>query len=301
MPRLRWVAKAALQKGMSALPRADAANYWFQRHVTHGLPRPADGFSMHVREALRHLAVFDRVSELDRAAARFYEFGAGWDLIGPLAYWACGVDRQVLIDIRANLRLELVEDTLRRLGPELEAQGVAPSRAEVAERLREPGDLARFGIEYLAPRDARDSGLPSGSVDFVSSTYTMEHIPEPDLAAILRESWRLLAGGGAISSAVDFQDHYSYVDSSIGRHNFLRYGERRWRLVNSSLHYQNRLRLPDYRSLSEGAGLRIVAEEVEAATPAERDAVGRLRLPGRFSGYSPEDLTALSALFVARP
>ncbi len=297
---MRWVAKAALQKGMSALPRADAANYWFQQRVTRSLPRPADGFSMHVREGLRHLAVFDRFSELDRATARFYEFGAGWDLIGPLTYWACGVDHQVLIDIRPNLRLELVEDTLRRLAPELAAQGVAPSREIAARELHGPGALSRFGIEYLAPRDARASGLPAESVDFISSTFTMEHIPAAHLAPILRESRRLLAKDGVISSSVDFQDHYSYVDPSIGRHNFLRYSERRWWLVNSSLHYQNRLRLPDYRRLIEEAGLRIVEEEVDAATPAEQEAVQRMQLPAHLSGYSPEDLTALSALFVAQ-
>jgi Methyltransferase domain len=298
---LRWVAKAALQKGMSGLPRADAANYWFQRRVTGSLPRPADGFSMHVGEALRHLAIFDRSHGLDRADARFYEFGAGWDLIGPLTYWACGVQHQILIDIRPNLRLELVEDTLSRLGAELEAQGVTPSCEISPQRLHGPDDLARFGIEYLAPRDARASELPAESVDFISSTFTMEHIPAPDLDAILRESRRLLALDGVISSSVDFQDHYSYVDSSVGRHNFLRYGEGRWRLVNSSLHYQNRLRLPDYRGLIEQAGLGILEEEVDSATPAEREAVKRMRLPARFAnGYSPEDLTALSALFVAK-
>ena len=51
--------------------------------------------------------------------------------------------------------------------------------------LRDPGGPiasleeleARFGIRYLAPRDARATALPAGSVDFVSSTSTLEHVP----------------------------------------------------------------------------------------------------------------------------
>ena len=31
---MRWIAKAAVQKGLSALPNEEAVNYWFQRHLT---------------------------------------------------------------------------------------------------------------------------------------------------------------------------------------------------------------------------------------------------------------------------
>ena len=45
-----------------------------------------------------------------------YEFGAGWDLAIPLAYASLGVGRQVLVDIRPNLRLELVNASIARAG-----------------------------------------------------------------------------------------------------------------------------------------------------------------------------------------
>jgi 2-polyprenyl-3-methyl-5-hydroxy-6-metoxy-1,4-benzoquinol methylase len=125
-----------------------------------------------------------------------------------------------------------------------------------------PRDTAQlldwFGIDYRAPVDARDTGLPAGSFDLITSTFTLEHIPAPDIAEILRESARLLAPGGVLSSSVDLQDHYSFADPRISVYNFLRFSERSWRLINSPLHYQNRLRAKDQIALHEQAGLRLV-------------------------------------------
>ena len=179
-----------------------------------------------------------------------YEFGAGWDLVGPLTLALSGVGRQIVVDIRENLRLELVNDTLRRL----------PALLDETHRSFEPiasrGELERrLGIRYLAPCDARDTGLPASSVDMISSTFTLEHISAPDIAAILRESARLLRPGGLVSCAIDMKDHYSYFDDGLGPYHFLGVPERTWRFVNPDLHYQNRLRLPDYRRLFADAGL----------------------------------------------
>jgi len=35
---MRWLAKAAVQKGMGALPQGERLNYVFQRRVLHSLP-----------------------------------------------------------------------------------------------------------------------------------------------------------------------------------------------------------------------------------------------------------------------
>ena len=35
---MRWVAKAALQRGLGLLPHGERLNYLFQRHVAHSLP-----------------------------------------------------------------------------------------------------------------------------------------------------------------------------------------------------------------------------------------------------------------------
>ena len=216
---MRWLAKAALQRGLGAAPQGEQLNYVFQRRVLRSLPAGDAALRQKFSRAVQHLGAFEEHGPgVARDDATFYEFGAGWDLAIPIAYALLGVGRQVLVDIRPSARVELVNDTLvslERLRPELEQQAereLRPLGGPIAglEELE-----ARFGIRYLAPCDARDTGLPDGSVDFVSSTDTCEHIPGVELAQIFRECHRLLRPRGAFSCRIDLQDHYAYFDRSL--------------------------------------------------------------------------------------
>lgn len=296
---MRWLAKALAQKGLSGLPRPERANYVFQRHITRSLPVSAEGFARRFDRADQHLRAYEEHGPGHAPSeAVFYEFGAGWDLAVPLSFWSLGVERQILVDLRANVRFELVDATLDRLrglaaGRPLRDPGRAPVRS-VAELER------RFGIRYLAPCDARATGLPPGSVDFVSSTSTLEHVPAEELVPLLAECRRLLRPDGVMSSRIDLSDHYSHFDRSLSPYNFLRYSERAWRLANSSLLYQNRLRRPDYVRAFEEAGFVLVAEK---AWRPKRGPNGpaRLDLAERFRAHDLEDLAVLGLRLVARP
>ena len=234
--------------------------------------------------------------------ATFYEFGAGWDLAIPVAYALLGVGRQVLVDIRPSARVELVNDSLasyERLRGELE--GVAgrelrPLGGPIS-RLEELED--RFGIRYLAPCDARGTGLPAESIEFVSSTDTCEHIPGAELGEIFRECFRLLRPGGAFSCRIDLQDHYAYFDRSLSSYNFLRYSDRAWSLVNSPLHHQNRLRSPEYLQLVRDAGFELVVEKPSGPSEAGLKELESLPLAPRFRRFPPEELGVTVLSFVA--
>jgi SAM-dependent methyltransferase len=211
----------------------------------------------------------------------------------PLSFWTLGVERQVLVDLRPNVRAELVNTSIERLGRLASKRGLRDPGGPIAsvEEL-EP----RFGIRYLAPLDARTTGLPAGSVDFVTSTSTLEHIPEDDLVPLLAECRRLLRRDGAVSSRIDLSDHFSHFDHALSPYNFLRYSDRRWGLLNSDLLHQNRLRRPDYVSAFERAGLSVVAEKPwrpNAALPEDLDP--------RFRGYEPDDLAVVGVRIVAVP
>lgn len=303
---MRWLAKAALQKGMSALPASETVNYIFQRRVSRSLPTPEGTFRRKFERALSHHAAYVEHGPT-RAAdeAVFYEFGAGWDLAIQLSYWSLGVRRQVLVDIRPNLRLELVNVTverLRRLRPELEDLAGRELHDPGASPVRSANELAeRFGIDYLAPRDARETGLAAGSMDFVSSTNTLEHVPTDDLVPILAECRRLLRPDGILSSRIDLRDHFSDFDRGRTPYSFLRYSDRAWHFLNSGLMYQNRLRRPDYLLAFSEAGLEVVAEV--ATRPGERqlEALRDLDLAPRFRAYPLEELAVLALVVVARP
>jgi SAM-dependent methyltransferase len=300
---MRWLAKAALQKSLGTLPQGERLNYVFQRRVLRSLPAGDGALRQKFSRALQHLGAYEEHGPgVPAAEATFYEFGAGWDLAIPVAYALLGVGRQVLVDIRPSARVELVNDSLasyERLRGELE--GVAgrelrPLGGPIS-RLDELEE--RFGIRYLAPCDARGTGLPAESIEFVTSTDTCEHIPGADLAEIFRECFRLVRPGGAFSCRIDLQDHYAYFDRSLSRYHFLRYSDRAWSLVNSPLHHQNRLRSPEYLQLVSDAGFELVVEKPSGPTEDGRAELARLSLAERFRGFTPDELGVTVLSFVA--
>lgn len=289
---MRWKAKVVVQKTISVLPQAESLNYLLQRKVSKSLPAGDDQTRLHFTEAVRHLARYQRHGERAVHELRVYEFGAGWDLIGPLAMWSLGVERQTIVDLDAHLRFELVDHTLaqlRRLQPELEQIAGRPIRVPDDAPVTDVGQLAeRFGIDYRAPFDARDTGFADDCFDLITSTFTLEHIPSADIDAILCESARLLAPDGVVSCSVDMADHYAFDDPRISVYNYLRYPDRVWRLINSSLHYQNRLRARDYLDKFERAGLAVVESVPDRSRQAELDSVPLA--PHFAERYTPDEL-----------
>lgn len=218
----------------------------------------------------------------------------------PLAFYSFGVNRQVVVDKRKLVRSELVSDTVKKIEQascsEIRRKpAMIPSGRDMSEVLEK-----NYGITYRAPCDAAHTGLAPGSVDYITSTSTMEHIPFDSLKAILAECRRILCDGGLLSSIIDYDDHYSYFDSKISRYNFLKYSEPFWMIFNSKLHFQNRLRHSDYTDLFRAAGFEIVEEQLKAAQEAELRAIAQLPLARRFRSYNIHDLAVHSAIIVAR-
>jgi SAM-dependent methyltransferase len=299
------MAKAAFQKGLSAFPHPERVNYVLQRHVTHGLPPSENRLRRKFSRGLAHVGAYERHGPARAFSdAALYEFGAGWDLAIPLTYWMLGAENQLLVDVRPNVRLELVNvnlERLARLAPELEEEAGHTLRRPDPRPVSSFDELQeRFGIRYRAPADARDIELDPGSVDFISSTVTLEHVPRESVVPLLRECERLLQPHGILSALIDLSDHFSQIDSSISRYNFLRYSDRTWGLINSSLQHQNRMRLPDYRAAFGEAGLEILSEEPETAGPKQLDALRKLDLAERFRSYRFEDLAVIRLRIVAR-
>ena len=110
-----WWSQAVGAKALGVLPGSDSLHYRLQRHVTRSLLTGGRLRRQRARAVAHVEAYLQHGSDRPLGEAVFVEFGVGWDLTIPLVYRALGVERQVLVDIRLNVRLELVNHTLRRL------------------------------------------------------------------------------------------------------------------------------------------------------------------------------------------
>ena len=297
---MRWKTKALIQGAFSRMPAGESLNYLCQRRIFRSLPVDDSVFHEKAGIARRHLEHLTEYGHIPVGDAHFYEFGAGKDLILPLCLYCHGANEQLLVDIRPLARDELVLDTLRRLDA-----GVVPGLP------RTPGPrpagaglqahLAALGITYRAPCDARETELPDQSVDYITSTSTLEHIAEPDIRLILRESRRILRPEGRMSMFVDYQDHFSYADTSISAYNFLQYDDREWARWSPSLQFQNRLRHSDYLALFEEAGFEILDDRPTTGSPEDLEVVRTLAVGDRFRSRSEQDLGVRNSFVTVKP
>ncbi len=99
-----------------------------------------------------------------------------------------------------------------------------------------------------------------------------------------------MAPEAVISSRIDMQDHYHYVQSSISVYNYLRFPGWQWRWLNPPLHSQNRLRHSEYVELFEGAGFDIDWDDPATPTTADLVELRGIPLAPEFERFSVIDL-----------
>ncbi len=285
---MHWRLKAAFFWGFHLVPRGADLHYLAQRRITRSLPRHLEPLADYAASYLEHVDVLGRRWP-KWPSGHLLEFGAGRDLFGNLLLWCCGVERQTVIDITPLLKPELINHVLRTLRDHPLPPFVRRPERMVSERGYLDELRQHYGIDYRAPADARRVDLADGSIDLVVTTNTLEHIPAPDIAAILAECHRLCSDDAALSMVIDYSDHYSHADPSLTAYNFLGYDDRVWRRYNPPDHYQNRLRHRDHRALIEDAGFWVVHDQPTVPDGAAAD-LARVRLAARFAAYPREAL-----------
>jgi SAM-dependent methyltransferase len=292
-----WRMKAAIQAAFSRVPHGARLNLLLQR-ATGGLPLSDAKVQVSLELCVHHRTMLELYGATPIDSAEFFEFGAGWDMHVPLLLSGLGVGSQTVIDIRRLISPQLTVQMAERL------HFIDPPPERWNPPLTTPREvddlLAANRIRYLAPLDARATGFPDASKDYITSTNTLEHIPPDDIAAILSECHRILRPDGLLSFQIDYRDHYSYFDPSITVYHFLQFPERSWRWINSSLHYQNRLRHRDHLALIERAGLEVVHEQLEPGTEADLDVLEQMPVDPAFSGYTREELAIRGSRLVLR-
>lgn len=275
---MNWKTKAALQKFISRLPAAEAVNYFLQTRITRNLPMSDEVFGQKVYAAQQHLAAFKGHHE-NIEEGIVYEFGGGYDLAVPLLLYKAGIKQQLVTDVKPLLKPALIADAAKRIG------------------IVGADDLPAMGITYKAPFDGRKTGFETGSISYIHSTDTLEHIPAGDILMILQECYRILKPGGVISCVIDLQDHYAYFDSTLSRFNFYRYGEREWqKKYNNGLQYQNRLLADDYYKLFALAGFAPIQIEL---VKGDEEELGDVKLSEDFTSKTLSQLSNLRCQIIS--
>ncbi|MBX3727237.1 MAG: methyltransferase domain-containing protein [Xanthomonadales bacterium] len=305
---MNWRLKAAIQNAIALLPGAMSQRvYYAMQRRFGGLRSPA------VEDKLRQgVEVAERVEANGATVdgARVLEVGTGRRLGLPLSLWLQGAERVTTVDLNPYLRAELVHEDLVQmraqrdrveslLGERLDRRRL-DALLELAGAFSLPALLDLCAIRYASPADAASLELADASIDLHVSYEVMEHIPGPVLAAILREAARLLRPGGLAVHCIDLTDHFSHSDPGIGPLNFLRFGERGFRLLaGNGFMYMNRLQVDDYDAIWAHTGLA-VRERLAEPDPdvGAALAAGAIPLAPRFSGKPVEVLAVLRAWYV---
>ncbi len=299
---MNWKFKALLQNFFSGIPYGERLNYFSQRHITRRLPHSQSAFDSRVSRAGEYIDLYRQYSSKRLDHATFYEFGAGWDLIMPLTYYAFGVNSQIITDIIKLSRPELLNDTIGKFSTSVSDSGFLRKPDKLIDKYDGCVGLLKehYGIEYKAPCDSRDTGLSADSIDCITSTNTLEHIKSQDIVPILKECNRVLRRDGIMIFRIDYEDHFAKSDSRISVFNFLQYSDRQWEPFSPSLHFQNRLRHKDYVTFFHETDFDIMYEHCQDATGADLETLKLLPIDGRFANYSFPELGVRNALLVLR-
>ncbi|TWT17251.1 methyltransferase domain-containing protein [Luteimonas marina] len=309
---MKWYVKSVIQNAVAALPDT------LSHRVYYGLQRRFGGLrDIDVEDKLRQgieVAATAVGEGLPVRGARVLEVGTGRRLNLPLSLWLQGAASVTTVDLNPYLRPELVEEDLRQIRDERErVERLFGDRLD-QDRLRrllllaDDFDLQRVldtcSIRYLAPGDAtRLADLADGSIDLHVSYEVFEHIPGPVLEEILHEGSRVISERGLLVHYVDFSDHFSHSDASIGPVHFLRFDEPTFRRIAGNRYmYMNRLRLDDFLALyarADQALLRQVSAPDADVERQLRDADVPLAPP--FDLKSADVLSTLNAWLVSRP
>lgn len=305
---MNWRIKGLAQGTLSLLPSGARINDLLQRTIG-GLSDFEANVEMKVTEDWKVLMSHMTELGVNPRGLKYVEVGTGWYPTLPLCYSLAGAQSCTTFDLtrhmNSKLTFRMVEVLSKKLPTIADASGrtfeeVFADYSRIAKCTAIQELLQSARIEYLAPADAAQTGLPSSSIDVVYSNSVLEHLPVDTLRAIMRESRRILKPSGLCMHSANCGDHYAYFDRKITAINYLKYSSKQWRLWNNSLLFQNRLRPQDFLEIAEQEGFSIILAKFKPKQELLQ-AISKMKIAPEFCQYPLDQLACTSIDFVGRP
>ena len=298
--KLNWQTKAKIMKTCALLPAGGGIYRLIQKSFGRLKANPMSRIPAQIEMAQW---ILDMGGESE--GKTFFEVGTGHNPIVPIGSFLCGAEKVITVDLHRRLDFGILKKSLEWMSKNRDEirgyyDGVAnPQITQIIERLdlidslKEVPEkfLSEANIQYLAPADAADTGLPDASVDYHISSTVFEHIPEVDIKRILKEAKRILKKDGIAIHFIDLSDHFQHQDKIITKINFLRYSEKEWdKIAGNEFAYCNRLRASDCLALFKEAGFDVCRKEATVDDEARKSMKNGFMVDEGFRDYNIDDL-----------
>ncbi len=316
---MNWKVRANLLRALAAMPGGHRVYVALQRQF--GRFRDPK----YIRRKLKRQAELARLAVehgVQLEGAHVMELGTGWVPAMAFGFYLCGAKKVSTFDLNKYVFHESLKAVMLCITTDSGNQGIWADLVDSKTLYRrmvgvdsknrdeyvldiipdyELDDFQFFNIEYIAPGDARNSGLAADSIDIHCSTNTFEHIPREDLLAILVEARRVLKPNGLAVHYADPTDHFAHADKTQSPVRFLNLTQRDIeRYYRNRYTYQNLLFDDDYRELFDEAGLEIVDVKFKLD---DRSLDALKTNPPTLSGFenrNVEQLSRRNLIYVAR-
>ena len=181
----------------------------------------------------------------------YLEMGTGDSVASALMAAARGAEKTYLVDVGSFATRDM--GFYKNLAEALKSEDTSFS-VEVSEEMSLEDMLGICNAEYLTSGLQSLKKIEDGTVDFIWSHATLEHVRKHEFTETMKETFRILRPGGVASHNIDFKDHLG------GALNNLRFRENIWEaewMAAGSGFYTNRIRPHEIVEIFKGCGFVI--------------------------------------------
>lgn len=301
---MNYKLKIKIQNIISSLPKSQSINFILQKYVTKSLPIPFDEFKQKIDTVKTHFDNLKKFGSKPISDSLYYEIGAGYDMVIPISLSLLGFQNMICIDVRKLTFIELLNDSLDKIkllnDPEIK---LSESQKKIVFTKNNWLEVfqSEFNIRYIAPSDARKTGMKENLVDYCVTNAVLEHVPVDIMHDLLKETFRIMKKGGIMSNVIDYRDHFAYFDNNINFYNYLTFSKEEWKKLNPDIMHQNRMRHKDYIKIINDIGFEIVKEVPALPDDNLMESLKKLKISEEFSSqYTFDEMKILGSQLVLR-